>query len=140
MLSSLEIAQSAMLRPIDEIASEEFRQRQRQTISDLRGRRSQVASHLESCVLAMQNVRFDLLRLRRSMYCERSVLSPEQKRGITRVPFDAPGSVEYKHRRPDSWAELYCTRGTTPADRHPLARERCRFGHGVSSATRRPPM
>ncbi|HEV8177717.1 MAG TPA: 2TM domain-containing protein, partial [Gemmatimonadales bacterium] len=39
-------------------------QRQRQTISDLRGRRSQVATHLESCVLAMQNVRFDLLRLR----------------------------------------------------------------------------
>ena len=39
-------------------------QRQRQSISDLRGRRSQVASHLESCVLAMQNVRFDLLRLR----------------------------------------------------------------------------
>jgi small-conductance mechanosensitive channel len=39
-------------------------QRQRQTIIDLRGRRGQVASHLESCVLAMQNVRFDLLRLR----------------------------------------------------------------------------
>ncbi len=39
-------------------------QRQRQTIVDLHGRRSQVASHLESCVLAMQNVRFDLLRLR----------------------------------------------------------------------------
>jgi len=39
-------------------------QRQRQSISDLRGRRGQVASHLESCVLAMQNVRFDLLRLR----------------------------------------------------------------------------
>ena len=39
-------------------------QRQRQTIADLRGRRSQVANHLESCVLAMQNVRFDLLRLR----------------------------------------------------------------------------
>jgi serine/threonine-protein kinase len=39
-------------------------QRQRQTILDLRGRRVQVASHLESCVLAMQNVRFDLLRLR----------------------------------------------------------------------------
>jgi serine/threonine-protein kinase len=31
---------------------------------DLQGRRSQVAGHLESCVLAMQNVRFDLLRLR----------------------------------------------------------------------------
>ncbi len=39
-------------------------QRQRQTILDLQGRRLQVASHLESCVLAMQNVRFDLLRLR----------------------------------------------------------------------------
>jgi serine/threonine-protein kinase len=39
-------------------------ERQRQTIADLRSRRSQVASHLESCVLAMQNVRFDLLRLR----------------------------------------------------------------------------
>jgi serine/threonine protein kinase len=39
-------------------------ERQRQTIADLRGRRSQVASHLESCILAMQNVRFDLLRLR----------------------------------------------------------------------------
>jgi serine/threonine-protein kinase len=39
-------------------------ERQRQTIVDLQGRRSQVASHLESCVLAMQNMRFDLLRLR----------------------------------------------------------------------------
>ena len=39
-------------------------ERQRKTISDLRGRRGQVAGHLESCVLAMQNVRFDLLRLR----------------------------------------------------------------------------
>jgi tRNA A-37 threonylcarbamoyl transferase component Bud32 len=39
-------------------------QKQRQTIADLRGRQSQVANHLESCVLAMQNVRFDLLRLR----------------------------------------------------------------------------
>jgi hypothetical protein len=39
-------------------------QRQRQTIVVLQERRNQVASHLESCVLAMQNVRFDLLRLR----------------------------------------------------------------------------
>jgi hypothetical protein len=39
-------------------------ERQRQTIADIQGRRGQVASHLESCVLAMQNVRFDLLRLR----------------------------------------------------------------------------
>jgi serine/threonine-protein kinase len=39
-------------------------ERQRESITVLRGRRSQVASHLESCILAMQNVRFDLLRLR----------------------------------------------------------------------------
>ena len=39
-------------------------QRQRQSITVLRERRGHVASHLESCVLAMQNVRFDLLRLR----------------------------------------------------------------------------
>lgn len=39
-------------------------QRQRQSIAVLRERRGHVASHLESCVLAMQNVRFDLLRLR----------------------------------------------------------------------------
>jgi serine/threonine-protein kinase len=41
-------------------------QRQRKTIEDLRSRREQLASQLESCILAMQNVRFDLLRLRSS--------------------------------------------------------------------------
>ena len=39
-------------------------EKQRQTLNDLKSRRAQVASHLESCVLALQNVRFDLLRLR----------------------------------------------------------------------------
>jgi serine/threonine-protein kinase len=39
-------------------------ERQKKTIADLRGRRDQIASQLESCILAMQNVRFDLLRLR----------------------------------------------------------------------------
>jgi serine/threonine protein kinase len=38
--------------------------RQRQTIHDLNERRSALGSQLESCLLAMQNVRFDLLRLR----------------------------------------------------------------------------
>jgi eukaryotic-like serine/threonine-protein kinase len=38
--------------------------RQRQTLSDLLGRRRRVEDQIESCVLAMQNVRFDLLRLR----------------------------------------------------------------------------
>jgi hypothetical protein len=39
-------------------------ERQKKTVGDLRGRRDQIASQLESCILAMQNVRFDLLRLR----------------------------------------------------------------------------
>src|SRR5581483_3215512 len=39
-------------------------EKQRQTLKDLEERRAQVAAHLESCVLAIQNVRFDLLRLR----------------------------------------------------------------------------
>lgn len=39
-------------------------ERQKKTLGDLRGRRDQIASQLESCILAMQNVRFDLLRLR----------------------------------------------------------------------------
>jgi serine/threonine-protein kinase len=39
-------------------------ERQRKTMTDLRGRRDQVSAQMESCLLAMQNVRFDLLRLR----------------------------------------------------------------------------
>jgi eukaryotic-like serine/threonine-protein kinase len=39
-------------------------QRQRQALKDLRSRRRQVLEQIESCGLAMQNVRFDLLRLK----------------------------------------------------------------------------
>jgi serine/threonine protein kinase len=39
-------------------------QRQRQALTDLLTRRQLVEDQIESCVLAMQNVRFDLLRLR----------------------------------------------------------------------------
>jgi hypothetical protein len=39
-------------------------QRQRQTVHDLGARRTALESQLDSCLLAMQNVRFDLLRLR----------------------------------------------------------------------------
>jgi serine/threonine-protein kinase len=39
-------------------------ERQRQALSDLLTRRKRVEDQIESCVLAMQNVRFDLLRLR----------------------------------------------------------------------------
>jgi serine/threonine-protein kinase len=39
-------------------------ERQKKAIQDLSGRREQIANQLESCNLAIQNVRFDLLRLR----------------------------------------------------------------------------
>ena len=39
-------------------------ERQRQALADLVGRRDGVRDQLESCVLAMQNVRYDLLRLK----------------------------------------------------------------------------
>ena len=39
-------------------------ERQRQALSDLLTRRRRVEEQIESCMLAMQNVRFDLLRLR----------------------------------------------------------------------------
>jgi serine/threonine-protein kinase len=41
-------------------------ERQRQTFTDLEQRRGQVSAHLESCVLAMQNMRLDLLKLKSS--------------------------------------------------------------------------
>lgn len=42
----------------------ELLQRQRQTLADLVGRRDRVEAQFESCLLAVQNMRFDLLRLR----------------------------------------------------------------------------
>ncbi len=42
----------------------ELLQRQRSTLAELVERRKRVGSQFESCVLAVQNVRFDLLRLR----------------------------------------------------------------------------
>ncbi|HET9293437.1 MAG TPA: protein kinase [Gemmatimonadales bacterium] len=39
-------------------------ERQKNQMQELRGRRDQVSANLESCILAMQNVRFDLLRLK----------------------------------------------------------------------------
>ncbi|HEX6644065.1 MAG TPA: protein kinase [Gemmatimonadales bacterium] len=45
-------------------------ERQKRTLADLTARRGQVASHLESCVLAMQNLRLDLLKLTSSNVSE----------------------------------------------------------------------
>ena len=42
----------------------ELLQKQRDSLAELLGRRESVESQFESCLLAVQNVRFDLLRLR----------------------------------------------------------------------------
>ncbi|MEP7177334.1 MAG: protein kinase, partial [Gemmatimonadales bacterium] len=65
-LADIEERLAAMAREPDDAERArrlDLLRRQRQTIMDIQGRRGQVASHLESCILAMQNVRFDLLRL-----------------------------------------------------------------------------
>ena len=48
----------------------ELLERQKRTLADIMSRRNQVASHLESCVLAMQNLRLDLLKLTSSNVSE----------------------------------------------------------------------
>jgi hypothetical protein len=45
-------------------------ERQKKTLGDIMARRGQVAGHLESCVLAMQNLRLDLLKLTSSNVAE----------------------------------------------------------------------
>lgn len=45
-------------------------ERQKSTVSQLESRKAQVARHLDSCVLAMQNLRLDLLKLKSSNVSE----------------------------------------------------------------------
>ena len=45
-------------------------ERQKSTVAQLESRKSQVARHLDSCVLAMQNLRLDLLKLKSSNVSE----------------------------------------------------------------------
>jgi len=56
--------------PLDRVRSEErvrrlaALRRQRRALSDLSSRRDQMAARIESCALALQSMRFDVLRLR----------------------------------------------------------------------------
>jgi serine/threonine-protein kinase len=56
--------------PLDRVRSEErvrrlaTLRRQRRALADLSGRRDQMAARIESCALALQSMRFDVLRLR----------------------------------------------------------------------------
>jgi hypothetical protein len=64
----------AMLRqqPADEERARQVAllERQKKTVADLESRKGQVARHLDSCVLAMQNLRLDLLKLKSSNVAE----------------------------------------------------------------------
>ncbi|MCU0620130.1 MAG: protein kinase [Gemmatimonadales bacterium] len=64
----------AMLRqqPADEERERQISllERQKKTVADLADRRAQVTRHLDSCVLAMQNLRLDLLKLKSSNVAE----------------------------------------------------------------------
>ncbi len=75
--------------------------RQRQTMSDLLGRRTALGSQLESCLLAMQNVRFDLLRLRSAGVAEALgdlTQATQQARALSR-DVDAAVSAAHEIRR-----------------------------------------
>ncbi len=75
--------------------------RQRQTMSDLLGRRAALGSQLESCLLAMQNVRFDLLRLRSAGVAEALgdlTQATQQARALSR-DVDAAVSAAHEIRR-----------------------------------------
>ena len=75
--------------------------RQKQTMTDLLGRRSALASQLESCLLAMQNVRFDLLRLRSAGVAEALgdlTQATQQARAVSR-DVDAAVSAASEIRR-----------------------------------------
>ena len=59
-------------QPVDEERDRHISllERQKSTVAQLESRKSQVARHLDSCVLAMQNLRLDLLKLKSSNVAE----------------------------------------------------------------------
>ncbi len=75
--------------------------RQKQTMTDLLARRTALGSQLESCLLAMQNVRFDLLRLRSAGVAEALgdlTQATQQARAVSR-DVDAAVSAASEIRR-----------------------------------------
>jgi len=90
-------------------------ERQRQTVSELAKRQGLLRSQLESCLLAMQNVRFDLLRLRSAGVAEALgdlTMATQQARALSldvdaaigaaseirQLTRDAPPSSSYRGR------------------------------------------
>jgi serine/threonine-protein kinase len=61
------LAELEALEPSDERTRQiELLERQRKSITDLQSRRQQMLANLESCRLAMQNLRYDMLKLKTS--------------------------------------------------------------------------
>ncbi|MHB2034428.1 MAG: hypothetical protein ACYCVE_13795, partial [Gemmatimonadaceae bacterium] len=67
--------------PLDHRASEErvhrlaFLKRQRRAIADLEQKRAAVAARLETCALALRNMKLDVLRLRAGMQTHQHITS-----------------------------------------------------------------
>jgi serine/threonine-protein kinase len=81
----------AQANPLDRVASEErvrrlaFLKRQRRAAVDLGNRRDQAAAKLESCRTALQNMRYDLVRLRTGVETyDRITLVAEQAMSLAR--------------------------------------------------------
>ena len=81
----------AQANPLDRVASEErvrrlaYLKRQRRATVDLSSRRDQAAAKLESCRTALQNMRYDLVRLRTGVETyDRITLVAEQAMSLAR--------------------------------------------------------
>jgi serine/threonine-protein kinase len=93
-ISTLEAAAN----PLDHAASEErvrrlaYLKRQRRSVGDVSRRRSEGAAKLESCRLALQNMRYDLVRLRTgSATLDQVTLVAERAMALAR---DVDGALE----------------------------------------------
>ena len=104
--------------PLDETGSEErvrrlaYLKRQRRALAELSNRRDSVAAKLETCVVALQNIKFDLIRL------NAGTGTPQHVTSLAMDALNLADSVDSALATPD---ELARNTGTRPASR-PAAR------------------
>jgi len=103
--------------PLDRARSEErvrrlaALRRQRRAVSDLAGRRDQMAARIESCALALQSMRFDVLRLRAGAQSHAQVTS------LALEALSLAREVDYAVSANDDVARLTSTSARPATDR-----------------------
>jgi serine/threonine-protein kinase len=103
--------------PLDRARSEErvrrlaALRRQRRAVSDLAGRRDQMAARIESCALALQSMRFDVLRLRAGAQSHAQVTS------LALEALSLAREVDYAVAANDDVARLTSTSARPATDR-----------------------